>query len=68
MLFRSVFDFPVSAFGGVDDTEVVREDLEAWEGQTSSNFRLHMFRGDHFFINTARPALLRTLNQELMVY
>jgi len=62
------FDFPISAFGGLEDVEVSREDLEAWQDQTRNAFRLHMFPGNHFFINTARPALLRALNQELTTY
>ncbi len=62
------FDFPISAFGGLEDGEVTREDLEAWQDQTRSAFRLHLFHGNHFFINTARQALLRSLHQELTPY
>jgi surfactin synthase thioesterase subunit len=62
------FDFPISAFGGVEDSEIGHEDVEAWRHQTSSTFRLHMLPGGHFFINTARSVLLRMLNQELMAH
>jgi surfactin synthase thioesterase subunit len=62
------FDFPISAYGGREDGEVSREDLAAWQDQTRSAFRVQMFPGNHFFINTARPALLRALNQELTTY
>jgi surfactin synthase thioesterase subunit len=62
------FDFPISAFGGWEDGEVSREDLEAWQDQTWNAFRLHMVPGDHFFINTARPELLSALNQDLTTH
>ena len=59
------FNFPISAFGGLEDSQVSQEDLEAWQDQTLSAFRLYMFPGNHFFINTARRELLGTLSQEL---
>ena len=61
------FGFPVSAFGGHEDPEVGAEDLDAWRSETRSDFRLHMFPGDHFFIQSARPALLRVLGEELVI-
>ena len=56
---------PISAFGGLQDHRVSRGDLEAWRDQTSVSFSLRMFPGDHFFLNTTQPALLRVLSQEL---
>lgn len=56
---------PISAFGGLRDHRVNRGDLEAWRDQTSVSFSLRMFPGDHFFLNTTQPALLRVLSQEL---
>jgi medium-chain acyl-[acyl-carrier-protein] hydrolase len=56
---------PISAFGGSQDHRVSRGDLEAWRDQTSVPFSLRMFPGDHFFLNTTQPALLRVLSQEL---
>ena len=44
-------DCPVSAFGGLEDEEVSREELAGWSDQTRSRFRMHMFPGDHFFLN-----------------
>lgn len=58
-------DCPISAFGGLQDQRVSRGDLEAWRNQTSVSFSLRMFPGDHFFLNTTQPALLRVLSQEL---
>jgi medium-chain acyl-[acyl-carrier-protein] hydrolase len=56
---------PISAFGGLQDHRVNRGDLEAWRDQTSVSFSLRMFPGDHFFLNTTLPVLLRVLSQEL---
>jgi len=58
-------DCPVSAYGGLKDKDVLREDVEAWREQTTGAFNLRMFPGDHFFINTAQPLLLQVLSMEL---
>ncbi len=55
----------ISAIGGLQDHKVSRDDLEAWRDQTTGPFSLRMFRGDHFFLNSARPTLLQLLSQEL---
>lgn len=59
------FDCPIFAFGGLQDEDVPREHLEAWREQTTSSFSLRMFPGDHFFLHTSQPLLLRALSQEL---
>ena len=53
-----------SAYGGVDDVDIRREQLEAWSEHTSSAFAVHMFPGDHFFLHSAADSL-KTLSQEL---
>ena len=58
-------DCPISAFGGLQDQMVSREDLEAWRQQTTASFLLRMFPGDHFFLQTAQPLLLQILAREL---
>lgn len=58
-------DCPISIYGGDEDDDVPREHLEAWGALTTGRISLKMFPGDHFFVNTAQPALLRTLSQEL---
>jgi hypothetical protein len=58
-------DCSISAFGGLQDVDVSVGRLEAWRLQTNASFALRMFPGDHFFVHTARPALLDLLNQEL---
>ena len=59
------FDCPLTAFGGLGDGGVRREDLEAWREHTTGPFSLRMFPGEHFFINDSRPLLLQVLAREL---
>lgn len=56
---------PISAFGGLGDEHVSRENLMAWREHTLAAFSLRMFPGDHFYLHTGRPLLLRALSQEL---
>jgi medium-chain acyl-[acyl-carrier-protein] hydrolase len=56
---------PISTFGGLSDQKVSHSDLEAWREQTSLSFSIRMFPGDHFFLKTTQPLLLRALAQEL---
>jgi medium-chain acyl-[acyl-carrier-protein] hydrolase len=50
-------DLPISAFGGVEDTDVPRERLEAWSVQTSAPFTVRIFPGGHFFLHAQEMAL-----------
>ena len=58
-------DCPITAFGGLRDSEVTREQLEAWRRQTAASFSLRMLPGDHFFINSAQPLLLELMSRDL---
>ena len=58
-------DCSISAYGGLQDRDVSREQLEAWREQTTATFSLQMFSGDHFFLNTNQPLLLQVLSREL---
>jgi medium-chain acyl-[acyl-carrier-protein] hydrolase len=58
-------DLPISAYGGVGDEEVSPEQVEAWREQTSGQFHVQMFDGDHFFINGNRAEVLQHLSREL---
>ncbi len=57
-------DCSISAFGGLQDC-IERDDLQGWRRQTNAGFSLRMFPGDHFFIHTAQPTLLRMMSNEL---
>ncbi|MGH3985957.1 MAG: thioesterase II family protein, partial [Pseudonocardiaceae bacterium] len=56
---------PVSAFGGLRDKEVLPEDVRAWSRHTTGPFRVHLLPGDHFFVNSARADVLRSVVSEL---
>jgi medium-chain acyl-[acyl-carrier-protein] hydrolase len=57
---------PISAFGGVQDDKVSRDELAAWCAQTQNVFILRMFPGNHFFLHIAQELLLWVLSQELL--
>jgi medium-chain acyl-[acyl-carrier-protein] hydrolase len=60
------FTFPITAFGGLNDQFVPREDLDQWREQTSGSFQLRMFPGDHFFLHSSQALLLQMLSRDLV--
>jgi medium-chain acyl-[acyl-carrier-protein] hydrolase len=56
---------PISAFGGLEDGAVTRDDLAAWGDHTSGSFTLRMVAGGHFFLQSDRPRLLAALSADL---
>jgi medium-chain acyl-[acyl-carrier-protein] hydrolase len=59
---------PITVYGGVQDTSVTGQALSAWKQHTTAGFRMKMFPGNHFFIHTARSAVLEDINTELARY
>jgi len=62
---RPPLECPITVFGGLQDQDVSREQLEGWRDYTSSSFAVRMFPGNHFFLHTSAPVLLRMIAQEL---
>lgn len=56
---------PIIALGGEDDRDIQLEDLEAWRVHTSQDFRCKIFPGDHFYLQSQQPALLREVAREI---
>lgn len=58
---------PITVFGGLQDIEVTREQLEAWREQTTAACSLRMLPGNHFFLNDAQAQtiILRIISKEL---
>jgi medium-chain acyl-[acyl-carrier-protein] hydrolase len=56
---------PITAFGGLQDEEVSLEELQAWRSHSEAAYKLQMFPGNHFFIQSEQPLLLQTLAQHL---
>ncbi|MBR8838427.1 MAG: thioesterase [Stigonema ocellatum SAG 48.90 = DSM 106950] len=57
-------DCPISVFGGLQDSAISIDYLEAWRDQTCSSFKLQMFPGDHFFLHNPQSPFLQTLYQQ----
>lgn len=55
----------ISCFGGADDKRVSAEELSAWRSQTTGRFKMQLFPGDHFFLQSSRHLVLRVIAQEL---
>ena len=60
------FDIGISAFGGLGDKEVAREDVGAWKEHTRARFRVRMLPGDHFFIHGNKDMVLEALARDLV--
>lgn len=58
-------DAGISAFGGLGDEDVTREDVEAWREHTRGRFRTRMLPGDHFFIHSAKDLVLESIARDL---
>lgn len=58
----------LSIFGGAQDKEVTKDELEQWWKQTTRRFSLRMFPGDHFYLFTLQRLLLQTILQDLTPY
>ncbi|MEW6237227.1 MAG: thioesterase domain-containing protein [Candidatus Omnitrophota bacterium] len=56
---------PINIFGGLDDAEVRREELEGWSVQTSASTELKLFPGDHFFLHREQKALIEAIAHNL---
>jgi len=56
---------PISAFHGLGDDLVVREDVERWRQCSSGPFRLRALPGDHFFVHSSRGELLEAITRDL---
>ncbi|HWC98902.1 MAG TPA: thioesterase domain-containing protein [Candidatus Sulfopaludibacter sp.] len=57
-------DCPIRAYGGIDDTRITREHLDAWSEQTTANFATRLFPGGHFYFKQSE-AFLRALAEDL---
>ena len=63
-----LLDCPVTAFGGLADEEITRQELEAWREVTTGAFKLRMFPGDHFYLHEGRRGLIRAVAEDLLLH
>jgi medium-chain acyl-[acyl-carrier-protein] hydrolase len=55
------FNFPIAAFGGLQDPQVSQSVLSDWQKQTTANFTLKMWPGNHFFLKDQQAEILQQL-------
>jgi medium-chain acyl-[acyl-carrier-protein] hydrolase len=53
------FDFPITAFGGLEDSQVSQAALSGWAEQTTANCRIELLPGNHFFLKEQKMAILQ---------
>jgi medium-chain acyl-[acyl-carrier-protein] hydrolase len=58
-------DCPISAFGGLEDAEASREELQEWSAYAGSEFKLRQFPGNHFFLNSAQDLVTAAVANDL---
>jgi len=56
------FNCPISVFHGDKDTEISLSDAQAWEAHFVHSATMHIFPGDHFFIDKNRTNVLKKVN------
>lgn len=57
---------PITAFGGMTDPTVTREELTAWRHQTAAGFDVRTLPGGHFFLESERTFLVRFVSGILL--
>lgn len=55
----------ITAFGGAQDRMVTQSSVDDWRYQTSADFRVMMFAGDHFFMQSSRTSLLESIAADM---
>lgn len=59
-------DCAISAFGGLRDRYVSREDLADWQTETHGTVMVELLPGGHFFIHQEREQLLQSIRKSLL--
>lgn len=57
---------PITVYGGLQDENVPVESCRAWQEQTSANFKVRMFTGDHFFIRNPTPEFISAFRSDVL--
>lgn len=63
---NEALDCPLSVFGGIQDEEILKDDLLAWRELTRGQSTLRMLPGDHFFLQSSQDMLLSAIQHDLM--
>jgi len=60
-------DCPITAFGGLDDPTVTRDELAAWGHQTRGRFETRRLPGGHFYLESEWKFLVRFIANALQL-
>ena len=52
---------PITAFAGSEDSRARPDQMREWARQTTGKFSFQILPGDHFFLQTERTALLKSI-------
>lgn len=58
-------DIPITVLAGSSDIHTSAETLQLWKRETTKDFCIHWFSGDHFFIDSEQRAVLDCISNEL---
>ena len=56
---------PITAYAGLEDPIIQRQDLAAWRHYTTGRFTIQTFAGDHFYLNQTPNLLCNSVATEL---
>jgi len=56
---------PVFAYGGEADRQVQPADLQAWQEETSADFKVRLFSGGHLYLSGSRQAVIAALREDV---
>lgn len=58
-------DCPVVAYVSTSDPAVTYSEMLAWREETTGEFSIRVFRGDHFYLKGGRPDVLAAIREDL---
>ncbi|MFT5757213.1 MAG: medium-chain acyl-[acyl-carrier-protein] hydrolase [Alteromonadaceae bacterium] len=59
---NTIFECPVSVFGGNEDIDIKSTDLICWQEHFSMKVDLHLISGNHFFVDSNKEVVLQKVN------
>ena len=62
---ESPLECPITAFGGLQDEDITKPQVEAWGTQTTVPLIARMIPGDHFFLNAQEPIIINVVARDL---
>lgn len=63
----AALDVPITVLGSTGDPDVATDELRQWDRHTNAETRVHVFPGDHFFVDRFQAEIRDLLVSELAV-